>query len=278
MNKNIEWLNSNSQRNYPLKENVSRIDNTGNFTIPNELFLDAVFVTNINNDFFVKKIMFFDSIIVINIHDKNDEFVSTTSVNVSTHTENDSYIIQGQGVYSNLQGKFVLGNLVNVSAMALGSYEFTIETAKLEDTVVIPSIRGVDSITNEDVSLVGDVEIKEGFNVRIRVDEAENCIFIDAIDGEGLGPFCPCEEDTFVGDPIFTINGIPPDGSNNFNIRGIDCIEVQGVQGGIEIENTCQEVCCDCDIGDDLDALQEQIAALELKVSDLSARVDSFHP
>ena len=36
-----EWLNANASRNYPILENASRKDTSGNFTLPNDFLLSA---------------------------------------------------------------------------------------------------------------------------------------------------------------------------------------------------------------------------------------------
>lgn len=278
MNKNMEWLNSNSQRNYPIKENATRQSVDGNFVLPNQFVLDAVFVTNTQNEFHIQKVNVFDDIINIVIRDDNGVLVTTLSIDVPTHTENDFYVIVGQGIYQHLQGKIVLGNLQRISDTVLGSFEFSFEATKFEDTVVIPSIRGVDSIIVGEVALVDDVILESGFNFRIRTDIPSNTIFFDAIDGAGLGPFCECEDDRVIGEPITSINGIPADADGNFNIQGIDCIEVNGVNAGFVINNTCQEVCCGCSAQTEIDALEARIEQAVVQATALLAAAAAACP
>ena len=55
-----EWLNSNSVRNYPIRENAPRTDVSGIFTIPNDLLVAAQINaprSYLSGTFFVSKIV-----------------------------------------------------------------------------------------------------------------------------------------------------------------------------------------------------------------------------
>lgn len=268
---NLEWLNLNSERNYPIKENATRKDTTGSVELPNQLIVDAVFVTDVNNSFYVKTVQFLDISTIISIYDQNDVFVGTVTIMKDTHTTYESYQVDGHGIYKYLQGKLVIGDLSNIEI--LGTYEFVFDATKFEDTVIIPNIRGVTSISvvGKNTLLIGDVQLVAGYNCRLRIDEAENKIYIDAISGEGLGPVCNCDEEPLELVGIKTINGIRPRTSDgNFDIRGVGCIEVAGLSNGIEIRNTCEEPCCDCD---DVNALLASLSDKQTQLTDLDRRV-----
>ena len=56
-----EWLNANTLRNYPIKENASRTDISGSFTIPNDLLVAAQINFSrdyVGGNFFISKIIF----------------------------------------------------------------------------------------------------------------------------------------------------------------------------------------------------------------------------
>ncbi len=55
-----------------------------------------------------------------------------------------------------------------------------------------------------------------------------------------------------LGVPITSINGIGPDEDGNFNISGLDCTDVNGINNGITISNPCAKPCCTSDIPADI--------------------------
>ena len=266
---NMEWLNLNSQRNYPIKENASRKDKTDSFDFPRQLIVDAIITTTTDNNFYIKTLKLYEELVILGIHDIEDYYVGTITVNLSAHKEYDHYILNGQGKYKELQGKITIGDISSTNIAATGSYEFAATATCFEEKVIIPSIKCVNTLqTDGDNILIGDVRLKAGYNARLRVNVATNTIIIDAIAGEGLGPVCRCEEATNDLIPIERINGIRPDVFGNFNLRGIGCISINGAAGGVKVENTCEEPCCDCD---EVIALQ---ALIDSKLAGLQALSD----
>jgi hypothetical protein len=269
---NLEWLNLNSLRNYPIKEDCSRYSGCG-FFLPNELIVDAVFVVNNpNTALHIKHVENYPNTIIIKIYDTNDVYFGNITINKDTHVKNDVYYVVGVNEYAHCQGKLVIGKTNNICFF--GDVNFLPEQTMFESSVVIPNLRGVSSllVDNYTEPLYGDINIKAGYNVRLRVDNATNSIYIDAIEGEGLGPECQCEneEEEWC---IKRINGVLSDSSNNFNIYGIGCIEVESIVNGIKIKNTCEEVCCDCDEIQDLEASLEE---KQTKITELESRVEAL--
>lgn len=268
MSKNLEWLNLNSERNYPIAETASRFDTTNNIQLPNNLIVDAVFITDINNSFHISSAIFHESIIVLNISDQDNIIAGAITIIKSAHSEYDSYNLSGVGIYRHLRAKLVIGNIDKITI--IGTYYFNFENTKFEHTVIIPTIQSVNNIIVNDVPITNNITLSAGYNVRLRVEEGTNTIYIDAISGEGLGEECQCTPEEQTGEPILTINGIRPTSNHNFDIRGIGCIEVNSITNGIEIKNICEAPCCDCDDVEMLSALlqqkEDEIAALEARV------------
>lgn len=267
-----EWLNLNSVRNYPIKEGLSRKDSTDTFEFPNGLILDAVFsVPDVNTMFYVKDLMLYESNIIFNIYDTGDVFVGAVNINTATHKQYDRYIVAGHGDYKNVQGKVVIGDIDLLNATGLGKFTFAKETTTFEDTVLVPLLRGVSSISilNNETLLIGDVKLTAGFNCRLRINNQENAIYIDAIEGHGLGEVCQCEEEED-RTCVEMFNGIRPNVDGNFDFRGIDCIAVEAGSNSLKILNTCQDVCCDCD---DVNALLASLSGKQDQLDDLTQRV-----
>ncbi len=254
--RHLEWLNLNSQRSYPIKEDLSKLDVTGNFRIPNELLVDAVIVVDLEviSKVYIKSLTILSEILSISFGDQNENLIGAVTASA---TPNASYLIQGN---EDLIGKIVVGEIPDT----IGAYEFKLEATELESRVIIPNIRGLKSLgiygTNE--PLEGHVKLKEGNNVRLTYERSLNAIKIDT----------KCQPLETV-DCIKYINGIPSDSSNNFNIQGIGCIKVSPISNGIKIENTCEEPCCDCTSIDNLnitiDNLNEQIYSLDERITAL---------
>jgi len=266
----LEWLNKNSQRAYPLKEDTSRQDVlTGTYRLVDDFLVDLVFVVDVGKDkrFFLKFLSILGTVITGQIYDEDDAPAATFTIDSTAHTRYKQYALSGTGAYEGSLGKLVVGELGNLLAAPQGSFEFDLVGAEFEPAIIVPDIRGVASISKKPetegevfAQLVGNVLLGAGFNTRVRLDEDANCIRIDAIEGAGLGPICDCPTEQVPGPCIVTINGIPPDASSNFNIRGVGCIVVTPIENGISIKNECVENCCDCEEIDDLEA---RVAALE---------------
>lgn len=272
---NIEWLNLNANRNYPIKEDASRLDLTGSYELPVDFIVDAVFVININNSrrFFIKKLSIYSDVVNAQIYDETDKLCFTFTVIKTGFTTNQLVPIQGFNDDATAEGKIVIGSLDTILDGPQGIFEFDIFGTEFEPTTVIPNIRGVFTLSKYDALatfplLQNHVKLEEGNNIQLTVIPETNTIRIDAIEGAGLGAVCDCEEDDPVASaqPVAFINGIGGDSDFNFNLRGIGCISITPIENGLKIENTCVENCCGCS---DLETLQALADSLDARVDAL---------
>lgn len=267
----LEWLNNNSQRAYPLKEDTSRLDSiTQSYRLVDDFIVDLIFVIGVNKDkrFFLRYLSVIGTIATGQIYDEDGNPAATFTVDTDLHARYQHYVLAGAGKYTGSRGKIVIGEVQNLLSSPNGLFEFGLADTEFEPTTILPDIRGVSSISkqpeavgDEFPQLVDHVLIGAGFNTRVRLDQATNSIRVDAIEGEGLGPICDCPTDQVLGPCISTINGIGPDPSFNFNIRGVGCIEITPIESGISIANTCVTNCCDCA---EIDALEARVKVLEI--------------
>lgn len=297
---NAEWLNQNANRFYPISEEASNKDVTGSFEIPRDLIVDLVWPVQtaaiVQSDrFYVYSIAIFGSGITITlgyhiVGDPEGVPIGSVSIPSDTHQTNQSYFIAGTGTdFYDSVGKITIGNLDNSLGVA-GYYKFDLNGARLESTVVRPNLRGVSAIiliNGEDVSdpLAGDIELVAGTNIRLVPTPSAGPgynpqIRIDAITGAGLVQDCSCSGTRPADAPcIRTINGIPPDNDGNFTLQGDDCLELEPIENGININDKCSEACCGCEelkkILGDLDILNAQVSTLESFASKLNAQVDA---
>ena len=265
----LEWLARNSARNYPFKEDVNLLDTTGTYRLPQDFLVDFIMTITIGGPvttetrFYVNRLTVFGGVATAQIYDENDNIAASFTIVQSTHTRYEAYPLQTFGLYERAQGKAVVGEAFHLFDGPDGRYDFEYNSTHFEDTVVLPNLRAVTSLTKltefgNQPLLDGHVRLEEGTNVRLTVDLIKNSIRIDAIAGEGLGPECPCPEpDPYGGSPgpITSINGIIPDDDLNINLRGIGGIKLEPMTNGLRIINTESSLCCDCE---DIDLLLDR--------------------
>ena len=298
-NWNLEWLNHNSQRAYPLAEDATQTDNTGSFEIPDSFVVALYFPVhaglNVEPDqFYISSISVFASgyNVAISYNDgtASPPLVAAANIAKSTHTENTSYALAGSGSFDDSVGKLVLGNTDDMDAAGAGQYLFNYAAGKLDPDAIRPMLRGVSSISliqgsDETEKIYGDGELVAGSNIRLTrlTSGGTEFIQIDAIQGEGLIEDCICEGDE-TATPILTINGIHPTDQGNFTLLGNDCMTIDSISNGLSFEDVCSEPCCGCKeleaITQDLErfgsaatTLQNFINRLESEVNQMTATV-----
>lgn len=257
---NIEWLNANSQRAYPLTEAATKLDTTGSFKIPDDLILALYFPVHAGvavepEKFYVKNVTVFATGVNVTIgYDDGSEFptVASAAVPLAGHTEYRSYALPGAGEFDDSVGKVVFGQPSAIKGLPPGSYDFAPAAGRLDVDCIRPVIRGVTSVVlvnngERSEKLTGVIELNAGSNIRLSVAAAGavNTVRIDAIKGEGLTRDCVCDDATD-GPCIKTINGIPPDDNGNFIIQGDDCLIPQGITNGVKLVDQCSKPCCGC--------------------------------
>lgn len=290
---NLEFLNHNSQRSFPLAMWGSKVDTTGAIRIPDSLILALDFPVHagMNVDpskFFIRQLAIYPTGINITIGYDNGTaaglHVGSVSVATSSHTEYRSYAVPGSDDFDDSVGRIVLGSLEDIAELPTGIFTFTAAATPIEVSAIRPMIRGVSSITvvsggASSVKLYGDIELRAGTNMRITVNGAETAtpeIVFSAISGEGLNDVCVCDDVT-AATPIKFINGIPPLANGNFRMLGDDCLRVLPIQNGLQLEDVCSKPCCGCN---ELDALINEVtrfadgaATLQTFAGTLSAEV-----
>lgn len=270
-NWNLQWLNHNSQRSYPLTERATKVDVTNTVRIPDSFIVNLYFPVhaglNVNtNNFYVKTLLVAPTgyNIGIGYYDAiNDAEIVVGSVMIAeaVHVPNSTYAIAGIDDFSDTIGQITIGKLDEIGRLPAGLYSFTRGAGELETDAIRPMIRGISSIraingVEVSESLYGDVEFIAGTNVRIDVSNINNkpTITFNAISGLNLSEVCECDENK-TGECIKCINGVCS-GDGTFTLEGSACIQVTGSDNGITITDTCALPCCGCD---ELDALKTQI-------------------
>lgn len=272
-NWNLQWLNHNSQRSYPLTERASKSDNSNTIRVPDSfivaLYLPVHVTLNIQLDqFYLKTLLIapLGYVVGIGYYDAEEDaeiLVATANITKNTHRTNNAYALGGINDFADTIGQVVIGNLDEIEHLPAGLYEFDFSGGSLESDAIRPMLRGVSALRvvngNENSPLLhGDIELVAGSNMRI--DYAINSvtgnprITFNAIAGLDLNVQCSCDINP-PGECIRCINGLcSPDG--NYRFGGNDCISVAATENGITLEDVCALPCCGCA---ELDALKTQI-------------------
>lgn len=246
-----EWLNQNSYRNYPIREDVVPVPvGFPNITLPNYVLVDLVLTTAGDAGIALKlhKIAVAGNLVTCVFTDSEDAVVTTLAVDTDAHVPYASYQLVGQGDFEDARGIAVLGDLSRLTTdMPPGSYTFT--DVWLEPCTVRPDIRGVRSLRigfGDTLSgyIRGHVKLIEGSNIRLTYVASVNGIRIDAINGAGFNQTCDCEDAYQEPDCIRYINGIK---TENVEITGDGkCVEVIKDGNKLIIHDMCSQPCCGC--------------------------------
>lgn len=285
-----EWLNQNSLRNYPFREDcgLRPNDSAGNliedgWRVPNYLITD--FVISVNGSkydptLFLKRLSVINRSLTLVFADTNGDDAFTVGV----APEEDTKLVSGVGNFEDSKGVMRFGDLNRFfEETPDGLYTFNKEESLIEPTCIRPSVSGVRSIAMVDNSgyttggLKGDVKIVAGENIHLVYDIATNAIIVNASSDSGYTDECECEkDDTQI---VKTINGI---GVENIIIEGDDCIQISADEntGILTIKDTCSKPCCGCAetafINQTINDLQSSVNTLTTNAAILSDRITTF--
>ena len=294
---NLEWLNHNSQRKYPLADDASGYDATGTFQLPNDFIvqLDLPIHSAMDMDpshFFIRQIISASTgySIVVSYNQPSDGSVvdvATAHIPTVSHTtEYKTYVLGGMEPFDDTVGKVTINNLAAIASQPAGLWTFIAGGSGLTPDAIRPIIQGVQSLSvstggaTPSQRIYGDVELVAGDNIKLTLSDLDTNnpeIRIDAIEGVGLTEECQCEGDVTDIPCIKTINGISPTPEGQFYLVGDDCLTMQSGTNAVEIEDTCCSPCCGCTelevITKDLERFLQQQVNLEVFVNDLRASV-----
>jgi hypothetical protein len=284
-----EWLNQNSYRAYPIREDCTRyaVDEAGaqlpDVQIPNALFADLVLtVAGTPTRYYISKVAYIGKFLSFEIMDQAGNPVITAAIPLASHVPFASYPLIGLGEYEDARGAVVIGDTSKLSqTLPEGSFEFSLVTAELEPSTVRPDLRGVRSLQgdyngNVTSRLFGHVRLVAGDNIRLTLLPDENAIRIDAIEAGGFSDECECVDD-FTLPCIKSINGIAIE---DVRIVGDNCIEVTPSGNELVLTDRCSQPCCGCIelefLTKNMDLLEDQLSRLEGYADQMRERLVQF--
>ncbi len=280
---NVDWLNANSQRSYPLADSATGIDSSGVFEVPTDLLVDlvvtipaAVVAATDPDKFHLLTLASFGGGIVVTLG-YDGAPVASVAISSFTHVQNKAYAFVGQGDdFYDVQGTLVVGTLATVEQRPGGVYTFTVAAGQLATTVLRPSLRGVSSLavvtsSGTSVPLVGDIKLVAGRNFRLVASPLAGEIRMDCLaqDTE-LSESCGCADPLLGLTPIKSINMVTPDAQGNINLVGDACLQVSGGASQITLDDLCSAPCCGCE---ELAVLQAAIQALFQQEEQMNSQI-----
>lgn len=291
-NWNLSWLSHNSQRAYPLVDDATAKDTSGSFSLPTDFLVELYLPVHaglsvLPGRFLLHSVGVYSAgySVVVGYDDGTTiHKVASAVIAKSTHAKNAVYALGGIGDFADTMGRVVIGNLANIDRQPAGLWQFDLSGSRLESDCIRPIIRGIPSIRAKNGAEVSDpayghIVLSAGTNCRIdviRQVDAPVEFRINAIQGAGLNELCGCL-DTGDAVPIRRINGIPPTTSGDFTVLGSDCLRVDEIVHGIQLNDTCSEPCCGCKeletITSALEAIRVQAATAEHILASLESRV-----
>lgn len=245
---NLDFLNQNSLRAYPLRAENPKIDTSGVFVIPDGLIVDACFSisSDITKRVFISRLTWSDPLLTIEISDELNTLVCTFVVNRNTHTENQTYYAAPSAAYAGASAKLTIGSVDTLFTTPSGTFQFTLSNTEFEPTTVVPSVIGINRLVFNDQfgntnSVTGDVLLEARQNLRFTYDSLNNKLILDA--GDGLGLNQACNNPT----PIRTINGVSPDNDGDFFFTSENCLTISEITNGLNFDDKCSQTCAGCD-------------------------------
>lgn len=291
---NVQWLNHNSQRKYPLAEDATGLDTTGGFSIPDNFLVGLKLSVHHSSEFapdrfLIRRVVSYSTgySVVIAYQPTVGDPVEVASFSVPTSGMGDGdavFPVGGLGDLADWMGHATIGTLDAIDEQPGGAWTFNLAGGRLDADAIQPILRSVSSLTivnSGQVSdpITGPVRLVAGTNCQLVPSEAGGIttITINFLQGEGTIQDCGCEEGVDVGLPIRTINGISPNDARNFFVSGTTCLQVTSVTNGIRLDDTCSSPCCGPAelerITEDLQFLSAQAAAIKAMADDLGVSV-----
>jgi hypothetical protein len=259
---NLEFINLNSQRRYPLADDVTTQDVTLSFTLPNSFILeiDLPVSSGVSVDpsqFFLQQLGVYGSgfVVVIGYQPAVGAPVSVAIAQISraTHVPNNVYTLNGTGNFADTQGKIVIGDLSDIDLQPAGIFNFAVTDTRLDSDAIRLMLRELTGLVvvsggQSSQRVYGDVEFVADQNFQFSVVNTVGQnpqIHFSAISGEGTITPCICVDDQ-TAPPIRTINGISGTPGGDFFLLGGDCVNFTAMANGLTLNDTCSQPCCGC--------------------------------
>ena len=303
---NVEWLNQNLLRAYPLHEDSDFVPRLPSGVVATGLALPTCLVT----DFAFT--LAFDAVedgtvpSLTGVAHAGDGFsleitpgptvLATVTAAISTHTINRSYRLVGVGDNADCGGWIALGDLKRAAVeLPEGIYRFPAIQVPFEVSTLRMAPRGVRSLTavgkyglRTYAPLYGNVRIIAGSDMGVRNDGPNNAIWLQAESNTGYERTEPCRCGRTATRSVRSVNGM-----------SVDAVHIvgDGVCLGVTVTDTdekkeikladgCATPCCGCSelnfvesavstLNRSIATLQDYAAALQTRLTELKSNLET---
>lgn len=289
---NVNWLNQNSQRSYPLSDAGDKCSSLSpDVRIPDDFLLALRLSVHTGHDvrpekFFLKSLVVSPAGCTVTFgYDDGTEFGQDAAVcSLSASEEIQNCRLSGVGNFEDAVGYAAFNGQCPLLRSLSGYYSFYPASSYVEPDCVVPMLRGVSSVRVSDGTSVseryyGDIEIVEGSNVQILTEPTSDGarIIINALDTTGFSTLddkdCVCDlnkEDI----PITSIGGAYPGADGSVNFVGSGCLAITGSGNTLTFSDTCAEPDCGCT---ELESLAASIKEMEDGIAGLNRFLESLY-
>lgn len=287
---NIEWLNQNLLRAYPLHEDadftplLSSGARAEGVRLPTCLISDFSFtlafddadgtvpsltgVTHAGDGFSVEISL-------------GSTVLTARTAKASEHTVNKAYPLVGQGDNADCGGWIVFGDLERAAEeLPEGVYRFEPGQVPFEVSTLRMAPRGVRSVTavgryglKTYAPLYGHVRIIAGSDMTVRNVAEDNAIWLMADSKTGYERTKQCDCGSAAEGRVRTVNGMPVE---EVTIVGDGtCVSVDADTGGktVKIADTCSTPCCGCS---ELNFVESAIATINRSIATLNGYAEAL--
>lgn len=277
----LDFLNSNTLRNYPIKDNLGRVCTDGSYVIPNDLIADLMVCApgGFDSVLYISRIVNYTDNITVEVKIVDETDALGTFVIPTTSPAYTDIDLVPTTAFPLAVGKLTVGYFDGSKAQPSGEFLFDSSNTQLLMRVFTPLSTGISYVRVTDQqgtqsTLTGIINFNAENNLRFRA--VDNTIYLDA--GEGLGLNQDCEE---VGPPIRTINGVEPDAQGNFYFINNDCTTFDAIEYGLLMKDTCGKPCLGCSeistLTDRLILVENDLLKLRDYVTGLNSSIDQLN-
>lgn len=289
---NVDWLNANTQRAYPVSETATRLDTSGGFRLPDDLLADLLIPVHADatidpSKFHLKSVGVFGTVVVISFG-YDGTLIGSVTIDSTVFTPNSVYRFVASSPFFDTVGTVVVGKLDAILQTG-GSFEFDLAGGRIEPHAIVPALRGVQAIYLENSGvlsdpIVGDVVFQSGRNALLTyipgAPGEPDRIQISAIEGAGLNAECDCGE-ARAKPCIKTINGISPDDDGDFKLLDDECLKLEAIANGLQLVEQCANPCCGCDelqiVLNTMQSVANTVASLEGQAYKLESAIQELN-
>lgn len=288
---NVEWLNQNMLRAYPVREDADVTPDLPDGTVARGIRLPTCLIADFS--FTVP----FDAVsgdipCLTGVSHAGDGFsleislggsvLTTVTAEISKHAINGSYPLVGSGEYADCGGWIVLGDVARAAdELPEGSYRFRPGQVPFEVSTLHMAPRGVRSITavgkyglKTYAPLFGNVRLIAGSDMTIRADAPNNALWLDAESGTGYERTdkCTCGQSEG-GRVVRRINGM--DVADVVIVGDGACLTVsqQNTPPTVMIRDTCSTPCCGCS---ELNFVESAVATINRSIAVLNGYAEKL--